>query len=219
MFKSSFQIKSPLYIILTNENENMHQDHLRSSPSLSSIHIWRHPLGQRQTQQDKRLCLRDSCLSEAPPSQPLLYSGGCYREGRWLITINRTERERERAHRPTGPYSPKPRKWEAVARREERQLYGNTKLIPPSDLISLPPPCSPLWGPSFESAGCGQMVDGPHRLYSWTQATVTQSDLAGLNHTSSCPTYEEPGQKVLKPRPWAKNRSTLVAHRKCVAAQ
>ncbi|TNN50385.1 hypothetical protein EYF80_039420 [Liparis tanakae] len=58
------------------------------------------------------------------------------------------------------------------------------------------------------------MVDGPHRLYSWTQATVTQSDLAGLDHTSSCPTYEEPGQKVLKPRPGAKNRSTLVAHRK-----
>lgn len=50
---------------------------------------------QRQTQQDKRLCL-DSRLSDSSPhSQPLLYLGGCYREGRWLITINRTERESE----------------------------------------------------------------------------------------------------------------------------
>jgi len=113
----------------------------------------------------------------------------------------------------------KPRKWEAVARREERQLYGNTKLISPSDLISLPPPRSLLWGPSFESAGWGQMVDGPHHLYHWTQATLTQSDLAGLNHTLSCPTYEEREQEELEPRPSAKNRSTLVAHRKCVAAQ
>lgn len=63
------------------------------------------------------------------------------------------------------------------------------------------------------------MVDGPHRLYSWTQATRTQSDLAGQNHTLSCPTYEEQEQKELKPRPPAKNRPALVAHRKYVAAQ
>lgn len=31
----------------------------------------------------------------SPHSQPFLYLGGCYREGRWLITINRTERESE----------------------------------------------------------------------------------------------------------------------------
>lgn len=38
----------------------------------------------------------DSRLSDSSPhSQPLLYLGGCYREGRWLITINRTERESE----------------------------------------------------------------------------------------------------------------------------
>lgn len=48
-----------------------------------------------------------------------------------------------------------PRKWEVVARREERQLYGNTKLIPPSDLVLLPPPRSLLWGQSLESAGRG----------------------------------------------------------------
>lgn len=84
-----------------------------------------------------------SVRDNPPPPQPLLHSGGCYREGRWLITINRTERESERggrAHRPTGRCRPKPRKWEAVARREERQLYGNTKLIPPSDFISPTPP-------------------------------------------------------------------------------
>lgn len=111
----------------------------------------------------------------------------------------------------------KPRKEEAVARRAERQFYGNTMLIPPSDLISLPPPCSQLWGLSLESAGRGQMVNGPYRLYSWTQATLTQSDLAELAHTLSCPTYEEQKKKVQKPRLSTKNRTTLVAHRKCVA--
>lgn len=108
----------------------------------------------------------------------------------------------------------KPRKWEPVARREERQLYGHTKPIPPSDLISLPPPRSLLWGPSLESAGWGQMVGGSHRLYSWTQAALTQWDLAGLHHTSSHPTYEKQEWNVMKPRPSAKNRSTLVANKK-----
>lgn len=202
-----------------------------SLSSLSPIHIWRHPLGQRQTQQDKRLCLRLLSVRDTPtphpptpnPFQPILYLGGCYREGRWLITINRTERESEwggRAHRPTGPCRPK-------NQGNGRPLLGERKdsfmaiqsWFPPSDLISLPPPRSLLWGLSLESAGRGQMVDGPHRLYSWTRATTTQSDLAGVNHTSSRPTYEEQEQKVLKPRPPAKNRSTLVAHRKCVPAQ
>ena len=116
--------------------------------------------------------------------------------------------------------APKPRKLEAVARREERQLYGKTKLISPiQPLILLPPLRSLLWGQSLESAGRGQMVDGPHCLYSWTRATVTQSDLAGLNHTSSRPTYQRQEQKVPKPRLTAKNRSALVAHRKFVESR
>lgn len=222
MFKSLFQITSLLHITASLENTpNM--------LSWFSLHVWRHLQAQRQTQQDKRLCLRRLSVRDPhPPTphtppfppQPPIYLGGCYREGRWLITINRTERESEqggRAHQLTGPRRPKLRKWKPVARREEKQLYGNTKLIPPSDLILHAPPPAPsslLWGPSLLSAGWGQMVDGPHRLYSWTQATLTQSDLAWLNHTSSRPTYENQERKELKPGPSAKNRSTLVAHRK-----
>lgn len=152
MFKSLFQITSLLHITASLENTpNM--------LSWFSLHVWRHLQAQRQTQQDKRLCLRRLSVRDPhPPTphtppfppQPPIYLGGCYREGRWLITINRTERESEqggRAHQLTGPRRPKLRKWKPVARREEKQLYGNTKLIPPSDLIlhappPPPPPCS-----------------------------------------------------------------------------
>lgn len=101
---------------------------------------------------------------------------------------------------------------------ERKDSFMATQSWFPRPTSSRPHPLVPLlWGPSLESAGWGQMVDGPHRRYSWTQATLTQSDLAGPNHTLSCPTYEEQEQRVPKPRPSTKNRSTLVARRKCVA--
>lgn len=60
-----------------------------------------------------KVFVSDCCLSETPHHhhpQPLLYLDGCYREGRWLITINRTaERASEcggHPHRPTGPMLP-----------------------------------------------------------------------------------------------------------------
>lgn len=108
----------------------------------------------------------DSCLSKTllhhrhplPPSQPLLYLGGCYREGRWLITINRTERVCIRGlctptTRTTMPKNQK--KWEFVARREEGQLYD----LPPPPLTPLPVVGAEPWICWFG----GQMVNEPHR--------------------------------------------------------
>lgn len=177
---------------------------------------------QRQTQQDKHVCLRLLSVRDPPPhsSLPLLYLGGYYREGRWLITINRTEREwvRGPCTQTNGTTPPKNQGNGRPLLGERKDSFMATQSwFPHPTLSPSRPPRSVLWGPSFESAGWGQMADGPHRLYSWTQATRTQSDLAGLNHTSSHPTYEKQEQKVLRLSPSAKNRSTLVAHRKCVA--
>lgn len=165
MFKSLFQITSLLHITASLENTpNM--------LSWFSLHVWRHLQAQRQTQQDKRLCLRLLSVRDPhPPTphtppfppQPPIYLGGCYREGRWLITINRTERESEqggRAHQLTGPRRPKLRKWKPVARREEKQLYGNTKLIPPSDLILHAPPRPLLPALGTEPSICWLGTDG-----------------------------------------------------------
>ena len=210
---------STLYSLMTEQFSGLS---LPSRSSPSPVHIWRHPLEQRQTQQDKRLCLRLLSVRERPPPQPLLYLGGCYREGRWLITINRTEREWAR-----GPRTPTNRTNAAQNQGNGRPLLGERKDSFMAKQSWFPHPTSSRSRPLVPRSGDralnllvgGQMVNGPHRLYSWTQATLTQSDLAGLNHTLSCPAYEEREQKVPKPRPSAKNRSTLVAHRKRVAAQ
>ena len=217
------QLASLLYIILSHDRTVFgifvppFLGHLRVPSTSEGIH-WSRGRHNRIS-----VFVSDSCLSEnASPPQPLLYLGGCYREGRWLITINRTEREWAR-----GPRTPTNRTNAAQNQGNGRPLLGERKDSFMAKQSWFPHPTSSRSRPLVPRSGDralnllvgGQMVNGPHRLYSWTQATLTQSDLAGLNHTLSCPAYEEREQKVLKPRPSAKNRSTLVAHRKRVAAQ